>query len=213
MKLNEEIQQVLSSFNLPADARHKMAAAMERIEKNQVAPGLKVGERAPNFQLPNVAGEEVSLDARLEQGPAVVIFYRGAWCPSCNLQLLALQRAWPDIQSLNASLIAISPHDSEPTPEDTQLDYDILTDADQKVMRDYKVQYYVPPEVQQIYLGVLDTDVSSYNSDGSWNLPVPGTFVIDQKGIVRKRHVTADSLNRMEPEEVIAALEGINGRS
>ncbi len=143
----------------------------------------------------------------------MVIFYRGAWCPSCNLQLLALQRSWPHMRSLNASLIAISPDDSEPRPNETQLDYDILTDADQKVIRDYKVQYYVPPEVQEIYLGVLDTDVSSYNSDGSWNLPVPGTFVIDQKGIIRKRHVTADSLNQMEPEEVIAALEDINGRS
>ncbi len=210
MEPNQEIQHALSSFSLPADARDKIAAAMGRIEKNQVAPGLKVGERAPNFQLPNVAGEEISLEARLEQGPAVVTFYRGAWCPFCNLQLLALQRAWPHIRSLNASLIAISPDDSEPRPEGTQLDYDILTDADQKVLRNYKVQYYVPPEVQEIYLGVLDTDVSSHNSDGSWNLPVPGTFVIDQKGIIRRRHVTADSLNRMEPGDVIAALENMN---
>ena len=64
--------------------------------------------------------------------------------------------------------------------------------------------------MQEIYLGVLDTDVSSHNSDGSWNLPVPRTFVIDQKGIIRKRHLTADSLNRMEPEEVIAALKNMN---
>jgi peroxiredoxin len=210
VKPQDEIRQALSGFNLPAEAREKVACAMQQIERNRLAPGLEVGEQAPNFRLPSPAKEEVSLEERLDQGPVVVTFYRGAWCPSCNLQLLALERAWPEMRSLKASLIAISPADSKPGPQQTQLEYDVLTDADQKVIRDYKLQYHVPPDVQEIYLGVLDLDVSSYNSDGSWNLPMPGTFVIDQKGIIRKRHVTADSLDRMEPEDVMAVLKNLS---
>ncbi len=210
MKLNEEIQQVLRSFNLPAEVSRKIGDAMARLDANRVAPGVQIGEKAPSFKLPDMGGREVSLEERLNHGPVVLTFYRGAWCPVCNLQLLALQRAWPEIRSLNASVLAISPHDSEPTPQETQLEFDLLTDKDQGVIREYNLQYRVPPELHQIYTGVFDTDVSSYNADGSWNLPVPGTFVIDRAGIIRRRHVTADYLKRMEPEDVIAALKNLN---
>lgn len=210
MKLNEEIQQVLRSFSLPAEVSRKIGAAMASIDANGVAPGLQIGEKAPSFKLPDTGGREVSLEERLNHGPVVLTFYRGAWCPVCNLQLLALQRALRDIRLLNASLIAVSPDDSTPTPQNTQLEFDVLTDKDQSVLREYKLQYRVPPELHQIYTGVFDTDVSSYNADGSWNLPVPGTFVIDRAGIIRNRHVTADYLKRMEPEDVIAALKDLN---
>ena len=210
MKLNEEIQQVLRSFNLPAEVSRKIGDAMASIDANRVAPGLQIGEKAPNFKLPNTGGHEVSLEERLNHGPVVLTFYRGAWCPVCNLQLLAFQRALRDIRLLDASLIAVSPDDSKPTPQDTQLEFDVLTDKDQGVIREYNLQYRVPLELHQIYTGVFDTDVSSYNADGSWNLPVPGTFVIDRAGIIRKRHVTADYLKRMEPEELIAALKDMN---
>ncbi len=210
MKLNEEIQQLLRSFSLPAEVSRKIGDAMARLDANRIAPGLEIGEKAANFELPDMAGREVSLEERLNQGPVVLTFYRGAWCPVCNLQLLALQRALRDIRLLGASLIAVSPDDSEPTPQDTQLEFDVLTDKDQGVIREYKLQYRVPPELHQIYTGVFDIDVSSYNADGSWNLPVPGTFVIDRAGIIRNRHVTADYLKRMEPEDVIAALKDLN---
>ncbi len=210
MKLNEEIQQVLRSFSLPAEVSRKIGAAMASIDANGVAPGIQIGEKAPSFKLPDTGGREVSLEERLNHGPVVLTFYRGAWCPVCNLQLLALQRALRDIRLLNASLIAVSPDDSTPTPQNTQLEFDVLTDKDQSVLREYKLQYRVPPELHQIYTGVFDTDVSSYNADGSWNLPVPGTFVIDRAGTIRNRHVTADYLKRMEPHDVIRALEELN---
>ena len=209
MSLNEEIQQLLNSYSLPADVGRQMGDAMARLDANRVAPGLEVGEKAPDFRLPNAAGQDVSLEERLSQGPVVLTFYRGAWCPICNLQLLALHRAVPDVRSLGASVIAVAPDDSEPTPGNTQLDFDLLTDADQSVIRAYRLHYRVPDEVRWIYTGVFDTDVSSFNSDGSWNLPVPATFIVDAGGIVRNRHVTADYLRRMEPDEVVAALKAL----
>ena len=210
MKLNEEIQQLLRSFSLPAEASRKIGDAMARLDANRIAPGLEIGEKAANFELPDMAGREVSLEERLNQGPVVLTFYRGAWCPVCNLQLLALQRALPDIRLLGASLIAVSPDNSMPTPGDTQLEFDMLHDGNQSVIREYNLQYRVPQELHQIYIGVFDADVSSYNPDGSWNLPVPGTFVIDRAGTIRNRHVTADFLKRMEPQDIIAALKDLN---
>ena len=207
MSLNEEIQQLLNSYSLPAEVGRQMGDAMARLDANRVAPGLEVGENAPDFRLPNAAGQEVSLEDRLSQGAVVLTFYRGAWCPICNLQLLALQRALPGIHSLGASVIAVAPDDSEPTPDNTQLDFDLLTDVDQSVIGAYRLHYRVPDEVRWIYTGVFDTDVSDFNADGSWNLPVPATFIVDREGIVRNRHVTADYLRRMEPDEVVAALE------
>ncbi len=212
MSLNEEIRQLLHSYSLPAEAGRQMSEAMARLDANRVAPGLEVGEKAPDFRLPDIAGQGVSFEERLSQGPAVLTFYRGAWCPVCNLQLLALQRALPGIRSLGASVIAIAPDDSEPTPDNSRLDFDLLIDADQSVIRAYRLHYLVPDEVRWIYTGVFDTDVSRFNADGSWNLPVPGTFVVDRDGIVRNRHVTADYLRRMEPDDVVAALKAL-GRS
>ncbi len=209
MSLNEEIQQLLNSYSLPADVGRQMGEAMARVDANRVAPGLEVGERAPDFRLPNATDQDVSLEERLSQGPVVLTFYRGAWCPVCNLQLLALQRALPDLRSLGASVIAVAPDDSEPTPDNARVDFDLLTDADQSVIRAYRLHYRVPDEVRWIYTGVFDTDVSSFNADGSWNLPVPATFILDSAGIVRNRHVTADYLRRMEPDEVVAALNAL----
>ena len=144
MKLNEEIQQVLRSFSLPAEVSRKIGAAMASIDAKRVAPGIQIGEKAPSFKLPDTGGREVSLEERLNHGPVVLTFYRGAWCPICNLQLLALQRALRDIRLLSASLIAVSPDDSTPTPQNTQLEFDVLTDKDQSVLREYKLQYRVP---------------------------------------------------------------------
>ncbi len=209
MSLDEEIRQLLNSYSIPVEAGRQMSQAMARLDANRVAPGLEVGEKAPDFRLPNVAGQDVSFEERLSRGPVVLTFYRGAWCPICNLQLLALQRASPNIRSLDASVIAVAPNDSEPTPDNTQLGFDLLIDADQSVIRAYRLHYLVPEEVRWIYTEVFDTDVGNFNADRSWNLPVPGTFIVDREGIVRNRHVTADYLRRMEPDDVVAALKAL----
>ena len=144
MSLDEEIQQLLNSYSIPVEADRQMSQAMARLDANRVAPGLEVGEKAPDFRLPNLAGQDVSFEERLSRGPVVLTFYRGAWCLFCNLQLLALQRALPDIRSLDASVIAVAPNDSEPTPDNTQLGFDLLIDADQSVIRAYRLHYLVP---------------------------------------------------------------------
>ena len=94
--------------------------------------------------------------------------------------------------------------------EKAELEFTLLSDADQQVIREYRLQFLLPSEVQQIYLGVYGLDLGKQNADGSWNLPVPGTFIIDQKGVIRRRHVTADFTHRMEPDDVIEALAALS---
>lgn len=210
MNLNEEIRQVLSGLAIPEAVNRTIADAMAQIEENRVAPGLNVGEQAPRFVLPNPDGQPVSLDERLAEGPVVLTFFRGDWCPICNLQLRALQRALPDIEKAGASLVAVSPQalsHALTLSEKAELTFDVLSDIDQKVIRDYRLQFTMPQEVQDIYLGIFALDLGGQNADGSWNLPVPGTFILDRQGTIRKRHVTADFTHRMEPEDVLAALE------
>ena len=195
MKLNEEIQHVLAGYAIPEPALNRIAAAMEQVDKNKIAPGLDLGARAPEIRLPDIYEKEVSLNAQLAAGPVVLTFFRGDWCPICNLQLRALQRALPDIRAAGASLLAVTPQSMTHTlslAEKAELEFTLLSDADQQVIREYRLQFLLPSEVQQIYLGVYGLDLGKQNADGSWNLPVPGTFIIDQKGVIRRRHVTAD---------------------
>lgn len=205
MSVNQEIRDLLASFNTPDAIGAQIADAFERIERDHQAPGLSIGERAPEFDLPNQRGETVRLSERLAAGPVVVSFFRGAWCPVCNLQIAALNRALPKIEAEGATLLAIHP-DTGNFEFEPPLAFDILRDEDQSVIRGFKLQFTIPVELQRLYVGTLDFDISRRNADGSWALPVPGTFVLDSEGVVRRRHVTADYTRRMEPEDVISAL-------
>ena len=213
MKLNEEIQHLLAGYAIPEPALNTIAAAMEQVDKNKIAPGLDLGARAPEIRLPDIYEKEVSLNAQLAAGPVVLTFFRGDWCPICNLQLRALQRALPDIRAAGASLLAVTPQSMTHTlslAEKAELQFTLLSDADQQVIREYRLQFLLPSEVQQIYLGVYGLDLGKQNADGSWNLPVPGTFIIDREGVIRRRHVTADFTRRMEPDDVIEALAALS---
>ena len=210
MSLNYEIQQLLAGFNTPPPIAEQIAGMVADIEREQLAPGLELDEVAPEFALPDASGRIVRLSERLAHGPVVVTFFRGAWCAACNLQVAALLRAMPEIRAAGASLIGVHPDSQTFATEQGHDDFPLLSDADQSVIRSYRLQFTVPAAVRRIYLGEFDIDISSRNSDGSWNLPVPGTFVLDPAGRVRRRHVTADFTRRMEPEDVVAALEELH---
>ncbi len=205
MSLKQEIQQLLAGFNVPAHIAAKLAAAYDQAARPEIAPGVAVGEAAPDFELVDSRGRRRRLSESLETGPAIVTFFRGAWCPICNLQLAAFERALPEIRAAQAEVFAIHP-DTGDLLEDPPEGLHMLTDPDQAVIRAYRLQFTLPREAQEIYLNFIDLDISRRNADGSWSLPVPGTFVIGREGLVRRRHVSADYTQRMEPDEVIEVL-------
>lgn len=209
MTLNEEIRQLLAGFNVPDDIAAKLAAAYDESARAEIAPGVAVGETVPDFELVDSRGRTRRLSERLKEGPAVVTFFRGAWCPVCNLQLAAFSRALPEILDAGGEIFAIHP-DSGQLIEDPPQAFHVMQDPDQSVIRAYRLQFTLPVEAQNIYTSFLDLDISQRNADGSWSLPVPGTFVVDRDGVVRRRHVTADYTYRMEPDEVIEALRELS---
>ena len=187
---------------------------MNRVRSSGVLDhALKVNDSAPDFSLPDAFGHEISLSTLLKTGPVVISFYRGEWCPFCNLELRALQQALPEINKLGANLIAISPEkpvNEIVLTEKNQLTFPVLSDFRNAVARQFGIVFRVGDEVQNLSRTVFRNDLALRNGEDAYELPVPATFVIDRTGIVRFAHVDVDYMTgRVEPEEVIAALEAI----
>lgn len=193
------------------DLRAVVGDMIERLRSEGITPGISVGEPAPRFVLPDASGEKVDLEDRLASGPVVLSFYRGAWCPICNTELTGLQEALPEITALGASLLAVSPQAPDASQSLVQrlgLAFDVLSDVDQEVIRAYRLQFELVPELRDVYRQ-MGMALDEHNADGSWNLPVPATFVIDRDGVVRARHVDPNYRERMSVEAILGALEGL----
>jgi len=193
----------------PEQIRSRVETAIDEIRRVGEAVGLQVGDVAPAFVLPDALGRPIALTVALARGPVVLTFYRGEWCPYCNLQLRSLQDALADIRALGASLLAVSPQSPDHSlslTEKHDLEFSVLSDVDQSVIRAYRVQFAVAGELRDLQLNVFHNDPRDKNADGSMNLPVPATFIIDRDGVIRARFVNADWRVRMEPADIIAAL-------
>ena len=193
--------------------RSIMAMAAMDLEKAMPEPGLKVGMSAPDFQLSNAFGEKVKLSKRLVDGPVVLAFYRGAWCPFCNIELNALQSSLPYFNKYNASLIAVTPQRPDKSKEQlekSEYTFEVLSDLDDNVMKAYNLYFAVPQELHELYKNKFSFDITDYNGKNRLGLPVPGTFVIDQDGIIRAAYAETDYKKRMEPEDIINALKALS---
>ncbi len=207
--LREQLDGITAAIPEPIGVR--IDAGVAEIEASQAAPGLAVGDRAPDFTLPDALGRPLSLADLLAEGPAVVTFYRGEWCPYCNLQLHALQAALPAIRELGASLVAISPQAPDHSLSLTEkhaLAFPVLSDLDQ-VIRSYRVQFTLAGDLEDLQVNVFQNDPADQNADHSRSLPVPAVFVIDQDSVVRAAFVSADWRIRAEPADIIAALHAL----
>ena len=205
--LQQQLEQI--DAQIPEPIAERITAAIAEVRASGGVPGLALGEQAPEFSLPDAVGRAVSA-SRLSAGPVVLVFYRGEWCPYCNANLRALQAALPDIASRGASLIAVSPQSPDHSlsiTEKAELAFDVLSDVDQAVIRAYKLQFTVPADLQDLHVNVFQVDLPDHNADRSWQLPVPATFVIDRDRVVHAAHVSADYRTRMEPSDILAALD------
>ena len=170
-----------------------------------------VGALAPDFTLPDAQGRPVALSALLERGPAVVTFYRGGWCPYCNIQLRAYQAALPAMTERGAHLVAISPQrpdGSLSTAEANALTFDVLSDDANAVARRFGLVYALPEELRAA-LRSNGKALPGINGDESWELPVPATYVIGRDRRVVLASIDVDYRNRLDPADAIAALRSI----
>ena len=198
--------------SVPAEISERIDSGLDDVTSSGVARGLAVGDVAPDFTLTDAVGNQVVLADLLTEGPVVVTFYRGEWCPYCNLQLRALQEALPEITSTGATLVAISPQAPDHAltmTEKHELAFPVLSDLDQEVSESYKVRFDVTGELEDIQVNVFKSDPAQHNADGRRSLPVPSMFIIDRDGTVRFAAVNADWRVRVEPADVIAALKAL----
>jgi peroxiredoxin len=171
---------------------------------------LGVGADAPMFTLPDARGGEVSLEDLLANGPVVLVFYRGAWCPYCNLQLAAFQSALPDIRAAGATLVAVSPQTPDQSltlAERHALEFPVLSDIGNAVARGYGLVFR-QSEAATATSRALGIELADFNGDDSNTLPAASTFVIGEDGVIRFASVSGDYRWRVGPDEVLAALRG-----
>jgi peroxiredoxin len=172
---------------------------------------VKAGNAAPDFNLPDHLGNNVALQNLLSHGPVILVFYRGSWCPYCNLELRAYQRELPRIQKLGASLLAVSPmlpDESLSMSEKNDLAYPVLSDQGNKVAAAFGLVFEVDARIQAMYVERLGNDLPKLNGDESFTLPLPATYVIGTDGTVIYAHVDADYRLRADPADVLKILNG-----
>jgi len=196
----------------PPEVLATLGAELRKLADSGIATrALQVGARAPDFSLPDAHGRLVALTNVVARGPVVITFYRGGWCPFCDLQLRAYQSVLAQIHDLGAELVAISPQTPDYALSDVekkQLTFPVLTDKGNRVARQYGLAFSLSEALRGLQTG-FGNPLPKFNGDDSWELPVPGTFVLDGRGVVRLGHVDPDYTKRLEPAAVLAALQGM----
>ena len=210
-----QLRNITAKFD--AEASDDLKATYEKylaavVKTDIVAKAIAVDSEAPEFTLRNATGVEISLSSLLEDGPVVLTWYRGGWCPYCNATLRAYQEALDEITAAGGQLVALTPEipdKSLSTREKNELKFEILSDPGQKVARGYGLVFSHTPEVTKIYQELFD--MRDFNGpDAAYDeLPLAATYVIDSSGVVRWAFVDADYRKRAEPADIVAALKGL----
>jgi len=211
MSLSDALNEFNQGFvaRVPQEVVSTMGEATEMLRQANLAEqAVKAGQLAPTFELPELGGDSIGLSRLLERGPLVISFYRGAWCPYCNLEMQALQKALPEIKAAGASLIAIAPELPEHAGEirdKGNLTFPLLHDWQNKVARQYGLVFTLPDTLRPIYEN-FGIDLSKSQGNASFDLPLPATYIVRADGVVAHTFVDVDYTQRMEPSEIVDIL-------
>lgn len=169
---------------------------------------LNVGDKALDFSLKNQLNQTVSLYDQLKDGPVVLTWYRGGWCPYCNITLHYLQDKLPEIKTAGATLLALTPElpdNSLNTSKKNNLEFSVLSDVGNVIGKNYGVVFELTTEVATIYNNGFG--LNEKNGDASNQLPLAATYVIDTNGIIQYAFLDADYTKRAEVSEIVTALK------
>jgi peroxiredoxin len=178
--------------------------------KAQEAAGLPVGAAAPRFEATDQHDKPYSLPEALENGPVVLIFYRGQWCPFCNAHLRKLQDELPRLYERGASVAAISPETSpflRRMMEKTDAEFTLLYDEDYRIAKAYDVVFRPGRAHRFMYNTVLGADMKNAHADERELLPIPATYVIGRDGRILWRHFDPDYKKRSKMDDIVAVLD------
>lgn len=215
--LASKLAAIEASFKskLSPEVLSTIEASSAELAKRFTPSPLPIGATVPSFELPNAKGDKVSLKSLLKDRSALVLtYYRGSWCPYCNLALRALAESLDEMKALGASLVALTPETPDETlttKEKNELPYEVLSDDALHVADKLGVAFTVGEDVKELYASMGVVLDSKNGNDGvrKPKLPVPATFVLDGSGKVVYSFVDIDYTKRAEPSDIIDAIKAI----
>ena len=213
LKAQIDAYNVQKDAKLPADVLALMNTTNEELIAQHIKDNaLQIGQKVESFSLANHKGENIELADLLKKGPVIISFYRGGWCPYCNLELKALNDYLPQFKTQNAQLVAISPQlpdETLSTAQKNDLEFDVLSDVSNKVAEQFGLLFTLDERIQALYTQ-FGIDFEHYYGDKSFKLPLPATYVINQEGVITYAFLNEDYTLRAEPTDIMAALESEN---
>lgn len=211
--LSQRLQDTVSHLSTiaPPDLFAVFGAEQQRLaESHDAGAPIAVGARLPEAKLPDHTGAPVAVPG---EGPAVIVFYRGAWCPYCNVALGAYQRELlPELERRGVSFVAISPQGPDGSltvAETNELTFPVLTDTGGAYARSLGIAFELTDDVREAQLA-FGNDFETINAGGEWALPKPTVLVVDADGVVRFVDVRPDYTTRTEPADVLAAVAALS---
>lgn len=204
----EHLNQELSS-QLPQDILDAFGKSIEDLKTGKSEENsIQIGDQIPEFSLPNALGKIVSSEEILKNEKIVLAFYRGGWCPYCNLELKFLQDSLIRIKNKGAALIAVSPQSPDHSLsmiEKNNLEFEVLTDIDNNFAKKLGIVFQLQDFVLPYYKG-LGIFLSDFNKNNDNTLPIPAVFVVDKNRVVTYRFLDVNYMNRVDVEKLIEAL-------
>ncbi|WP_265533309.1 peroxiredoxin-like family protein [Pseudomonas saponiphila] len=211
MSLKEKLQGAKQQMaeQLPGEILQKFGASLQSlVDSGLAAKALKAQDKAPLAVLKDADGQDVDLRQLLDKGPLVLVFYRGLWCPFCNLALSAYQQMVGDLAASGATLVAVSPQtpqSSAKTREALGIRYLLLSDPENRLAKQYGIVFKLEDELDAVYRS-LGADLKVFNASHALTLPMASAFVIGQDGVIRHAFVNVDYSERVEPQTLIEAV-------
>ncbi len=208
MNLTKELQakKTMSAENVPKEKWDIMVHSTEQLIKEHLSGNaLKIGDNMIDFSLPDALGNTVSLSSLLQKGKVIISFYRGGWCPYCNLELKAWQEILPEVEKQGASLVAITPEtpdNSLTTSEKNNLKFSVLSDIDNIISKEVGLVFKMPKDLRDVYHS-FNLDVPKHNGNSNYELPMPATYVLNKEGEIIYAFIPEDYTERADPKEIL----------
>lgn len=199
-----------SAAKTPAEIKKVMMDALEELKANKVAESaIGEGGTLPKFNLPDISRGNFNSKEMNEKSALVLVFYRGSWCPYCNLQLRDLQARLKDIKAAGGELVAISPETPDRTAKKVKedgIEYYVLSDVNGVVSRKFGLSFTLPEDLRKVYLQ-FGINLEEANGNDKWELPIAATYVVNKQGKIVYAFLDNDYKKRAETDDIIKALK------
>ncbi|KAJ5584400.1 uncharacterized protein N7459_004200 [Penicillium hispanicum] len=212
MALTKDLSTTYDQFlqNAPKEISSVITGAVSNFKTTyDPAKAIQPGTTFPKFQLSDATGKQIKLDDLLAKGPILISFYRGEWCPFCNLELRALQSHLDEFHQKGVTLVAVSPElpdQSLSTSEKLSLKFPVLSDVGNQLAKQLGLLFAQPESMRSVY-GAFGVDWKQRYGDDRLEVPVPATFLVDKNGIVRNSFVNPEYQHRLDPETALQWIE------